>query len=486
MTFVSELTPNQLWKHFDQILTIPRGSKNEGGIRDYVLAITRDLGLDHQVDGAGNVVVRKPGTGGRRSIPGVALQCHLDMVNEKNSDVDHDFDRDPIRPVLEGDYLKADGTTLGADNGIGIAACLAVLGSSSIIHGPLECLFTVDEETGLTGAAALSPKMLQSTNLINLDSEEENSIYIGCAGGAGTNLSLPVKTGSVPAGSSCFRVTLKGLKGGHSGVDIHLQRGNAIQLLSRALHEVQRDHPFELSNFRGGNMHNAIPREAAADIAVSRESEDSVIAALNSALAGIRQQYQPVEPEAEFAVKAAAPFDTLLRLDDSRTVFSLLSVLPHGVITMSYQIPDLVETSSNLATSRIEGDTLRVHMSYRSSSASALEEVALRIEAAAELAGAQTERVEGYPGWQPDVGSPLLAAAREVHFKSLGVEAATKAIHAGLECGLIREKYPTMDMISIGPQIEYPHSPDERVEVNSVARFYRFLHALLEKLADGA
>jgi len=238
VTFLSELTPVELWKHFDQILTIPRGSKNEGRIREYVVSVAENRNLDCIVDDTGNIVIRKPGTAGLESAPGIVLQCHLDMVNEKNSDVEHDFNRDPIRPVLDGSYLQADGTTLGADNGIGIATCLAVLEDGSLRHGPLECLFTVDEETGLTGAAALSSEMLRSTNLINLDSEEQQSIYIGCAGGAGINIALPIKREAVPTESSCYRVTLKGLKGGHSGVDIHLQRGNAIQLLSRALSAV--------------------------------------------------------------------------------------------------------------------------------------------------------------------------------------------------------------------------------------------------------
>ncbi len=482
MTFLSELTPTELWKHFDQILTIPRGSKNEGRIREYVVSVAENRNLECIVDDTGNIVIRKPGTAGLESAPGIVLQCHLDMVNEKNSDVEHDFNRDPIRPVLDGSYLQADGTTLGADNGIGIATCLAVLEDGSLRHGPLECLFTVDEETGLTGAAALSSEMLRSTNLINLDSEEQESIYIGCAGGAGINIALPIKREAVPAESSCYRVTLKGLKGGHSGVDIHLQRGNAIQLLSRALSAVLREQSFHLAGYSGGNMHNAIPREAHADIVIPLPSQDSVIQSLDTALEGIRKEYKPVEPELEFSIDGSDRFENVLEFESGQTVLNLLSALPHGVLTMSYQIPDLVETSANLATAGIDQEALRIHMSYRSSSASALDGVALKVEAVAELAGVRAERVEGYPGWQPDVNSQLLRIAREVHLRILGVEAEIKAIHAGLECGLIKEKYPSMDMISIGPQIEYPHSPDEQVEIKSVDKFYQLLVALLEEL----
>lgn len=484
MTFLSELTPTELWKHFDEILTIPRGSKNEGQIREYVASAAKNRNLECIVDDAGNIVIRKPGTAGFESAPAVVLQCHLDMVNEKNSDVEHDFNQDPIRPVQEGAYLQADGTTLGADNGIGIATCLAVLEDDSLRHGPIECLFTVDEETGLTGAAALSSEMLRGTNLINLDSEEQETIYIGCAGGAGINVKLPIKRETVPADSSCYRVTVKGLKGGHSGVDIHLQRGNAIQLLSRALSSVLREQSFYLAGYNGGNMHNAIPREAYAEIVIPLPSRDPIIRGLESALEGIRNEYEPVEPEMEFSIDGSDRFENVLELESGKTALNLLSALPHGVLTMSYQIPDLVETSANLATASANQEALRLHMSYRSSSASALEGVALKVEAAAELAGARAERVEGYPGWQPDVNSQLLHIAREVHLKVLGVEAEIKAIHAGLECGLIKERYPAMDMISIGPQIEYPHSPDEQVEINSVDKFYKLLIALLEELGS--
>jgi dipeptidase D len=344
----------------------------------------------------------------------------------------------------------------------------------------------VDEETGLTGAAALSPEMLSSTNLINLDSEEQESIYIGCAGGAGINITLPVEREAMPSNSGCYRVALSGLKGGHSGVDIHLQRGNAIQLLSRALSTVLPKRAFNLAGYTGGNMHNAIPREAYADIAVPLDAEAPVIRDLESALEAIRKEYAPVEPELEFSIDGGGPLESALKASCGRTVLNLLSVLPHGVLTMSYQIPDLVETSSNLATANIDEKALRIHMSYRSSTASALDAVALRVEAAAELAGGQAERVEGYPGWQPDVNSHLLCIAREVHQRTLGVEAKIKAIHAGLECGLIKEKYPAMEMISVGPQIEFPHSPDERVEVNSVDKFYQFLGELLGELGAGS
>jgi dipeptidase D len=483
MSFVADLEPKALWGHFDQILTIPRGSKEEERMRDYVVGVAERAGLACEVDQAGNVVVRKPGTKGWEKAPVTILQSHLDMVNEKNSDVTHDFSKDAIKPQRDGDYLKASGTTLGSDNGIGVATMLAILESRGLSHGPLELLFTVDEETGLTGAAALKGDMLEGRRLINLDSEEENAVYVGCAGGADSNLTLPLSTTAAPKKAVALRIRLHGLKGGHSGVDIHLQRGNATKLLARALYAISLETPLQLADIEGGNKHNAIPREAFATVVVDAGSEATFTQALEREFAAFREEYRPAEPNMQLEVsKAKAPAQVW---DEATTglVLRLLDALPHGVLGMSYDIPELVETSTNLATVAVKDGALVIGLSSRSSVASALTALRQHIRATAQLAGAEVEEGNGYPGWKPNLESHVLKTLKQVHQKELGTEPEIKAIHAGLECGLIGEKVPGMDMASFGPQIEFPHSPDERVKIDSVDRFYRVITATLEALA---
>lgn len=484
MTFVSNLEPEVLWKYFDDILTIPRGSKNEAAAREYVLAKATSAGLSFSTDPAGNVVVRRPASPGLETVPGTILQCHLDMVNEKNSEVEHNFDTDPIRPVRDGAFLKADGTTLGSDNGLGMAACLAILEDSELCAGPLECLFTVDEETGLTGASALSEDFLTGVLLINLDSEEEGSIYIGCAGGSGQNLRLPLDKVPSSRQERALLIALRGYRGGHSGVDIHRQRGNAIQLLSRILNAASAL-SFGLAKISGGNMHNAIPREAQAVVTTGSDSAAALRLQIESEFAAVQAQYRPEEPGAELTVQDTEPPAQILTSESRDKVLRLLHILPHGVCAMSYDIPELVETSCNLALARTESSALTIHLSSRSSSSAALADLQLRIDSAAALAGADSERLEGYPGWQTDLSSVLLGHAQEVYRRQFGVDPAIKAIHAGLECGIIKEKYPHLEMISIGPQIEFPHSPDERVQIDSVGRFYCLVRELLTEIARG-
>lgn len=481
MTFVAELDPQSLWRHFDQILTIPRGSKNEGKIREHVIDIAKKNDLPYEVDGTGNLVVNKGGTPGRENAPITILQAHLDMVNEKNSDVDHDFETDPIEPLRDGEYLTANGTTLGSDNGIGLAAALAVMESTDIAHGPLELLFTIDEETGLTGAAGLSGAILKGRQLINMDSEEEGALYVGCAGGADSTLTLRLTTTGAPKGSAGLKLRLHGLKGGHSGVDIHLQRGNAIKLLVRGLNAVAREAPFQLASVAGGSAHNAIPREAFAE--VSTQDPTAFTATLNAQMASIATEFRPAEPNIKLEVTEAAASQQVWDVTAANTVMRLIIGLPHGVMSMSYDIPDLVETSTNLATVVQRDGHLVIGMSSRSSVESALEALRQRIRAMGELAGADVEEDNGYPGWKPNLNSHLLEVVKQIHVQELGGEPQIKAIHAGLECGLIGEKVSGMDMISFGPQIEFPHSPDERVKIDSVARFYRLLTATLEELA---
>ena len=482
MTFVADLEPKALWGHFDEILTIPRGSKEEERIRRYVIGVAERKGLDVTTDGAGNVVVRKPGSPGHETAPVTILQSHLDMVNEKNSDVEHDFTTDALKPVQDGEFLTADGTTLGSDNGIGVAAMLAVMEASDLVHGPLELLFTIDEETGLTGASQLDGTLLEGRRLLNLDSEEEGMLYVGCSGGADSTLTLPLVAVPVPSGRVALRLRLTGLKGGHSGIDIILQRGNATKLLARALNALSFRCAFDLADIAGGNKHNAIPREAFATVLVGAGERDRFVADLETEVAAIQEEFRPVEPEMRLEV---TDVDTPAEMWDDVTtekVLHLLTALPHGVLAMSYDIPGLVETSTNLATVAAKNGALVMGLSSRSSVASALRAVRLGIRATATLAGAAVEEGNGYPGWKPNLESPLLATLQKVH-ADLGLAPEIKAIHAGLECGIIGEKVPGMDMISFGPQIEFPHSPDERVKISSVGTFYGVLTATLRALA---
>ena len=483
MSFVAELAPAALWGHFDHILTIPRGSKNEAAARAYVVEIAERHGLSHQVDAAGNVVVRKPARSGHDAVPVTVLQSHLDMVNDKNADVAHDFDRDPIVARRDGDYLTASGTTLGSDNGIGVAAMLAVAADQDLVHGPLELLFTIDEETGLTGAAQLSPQLLSGRRLLNLDSEEEGALYVGCAGGADTDLRVALSWAPCGDGERALDVALTGMRGGHSGVDIHLQRANAVKLLARALYAASLEVPIRLAKFAGGNKHNAIPREARAVVCVPSAQLDRCSAAITETVEDLRVEYGAADPDIALRIGEPRVIDRAWTDGTSATVLALLTALPHGVLSMSYDIRDLVETSTNLATVVEAHGGLAIGLSSRSSVRSALEGLRQRIRAIGTLAGAKVIEGNGYPGWKPNLQSPLLAVVRQMHEQVLGSTPEIKAIHAGLECGIIGEKVPGMDMISFGPQIEFPHSPAERVHIASVDRFYRLLTATLTRLA---
>jgi dipeptidase D len=483
MTFVSELEPQALWSHFDRILAIPRPSKDEEKARQYVIDVAERLGLDYRVDDTGNVVVKKPATSGHEGAASTAIQAHLDMVQEKNSDVEFDFGSDAIRPLVDGDYLTADGTTLGSDCGVGVASMLALAEADDLVHGPLELLFTVDEETGLTGAAGLGDDLLEAVRLINVDSEEEGVLTIGCAGGADSHLRLSIAKTAPAPGSRALAVRLFGLKGGHSGVDVHLQRGNAIQLLARALATAAAGKPHQLASLAGGNAHNAIPREAHATLVAGSEDLEGIRAGIEEEIGAIRDEYRAAEPDLEWQIdEVEAPAEVYDDASGSAVIY-LVTGLPHGVISMSYDIPGLVETSTNLATvAEIDG-RVEIQLSSRSSVESALRALSGRIRAIGRLAGAEVEEGGGYPGWKPDVDSDLLKVVQRVHERELGEAPEVGAIHAGLECGIIGEKYAGMDMISFGPQIEFPHSPDERVQIDSVGRYYKLLTAVLEELA---
>jgi dipeptidase D len=478
------LEPVVLWKHFDEILRIPHCSKHEKRVREYVRGVAEKLDLECEEDKAGNVIVRKGATEERKEAPTVVLQGHLDMVCEKNAGTEHDFDKDPIEPRLDGDLLFASGTTLGADNGIGVATALAVLEASDIAHGPIEALFTVDEETGLTGAFELKDDFISGRIMLNLDSEDMGVVTIGCAGGGDSHISIAMERVPIPPDRVMTRVKVEGLRGGHSGVDIHEDRANAVKLLTRVLWEA-RDSKYLLVDIEGGDKHNAIPREASAVVVggpteMKRLKEKGV-----QCQEAFLAEYGGRDGGIAVTVEdAGAPEGMAATIASTRRAVSLLMALPHGVEKYSHDIHGLVETSTNLAAVRIEEGRLVALHSTRSSIASALEALRGRIESAACLAGAEVEHKMSYPGWKPNPGSELLGITKEVHKELFGSEPEVEAIHAGLETGIVGEKFPGMDMVSIGPTIKNPHSPEEHVDVKTVAEFWRWVTALLDKLSS--
>jgi dipeptidase D len=479
---LAALKPALLWKYFTQLLRIPHGSGNERALGDYIVSVAKELGLSWKRDKVGNVVVSKPATPGHEQAAGVILQGHMDMVNEKNSDVAHDFLKDPIAAEIKGDWVQAKGTTLGSDNGIGVSAAMAAMEDKTLVHGPLEFLFTVDEETGLTGANHLGKGFLKGTNLLNLDSEDEGTFTIGCSGGGDSEIRLPLQR-KRRRFKDTYRLRLFGFRGGHSGLDINQGRGNAIRLLVRLLYQAQERIKFDLVRIEGGNKRNAIPREAWATISIDGAAARKLALFLKNAFADVRNEYKAVEKDIQFAVEGSAdPKDEPLTVDSQAALTRILLILPHGVISMHPEIAGLVETSSNLAVVGSEKAQAQIICSSRSSVASALAAVRQTIKAAAELAGAGIVQAGGYPGWEPDLQSALLKKLTGIYSHVFGKEPEIKAVHAGLECGIIGEKFPGMDMISFGPTIEHPHSPEERVHIGSVERFWTFLTAVVREL----
>lgn len=484
---LDKLEPRLIWKHFDAIRQIPRPSKHEERIAEHVANWAKSHGLEVKRDGAGNVLVKVPATPGHEKAPVIVLQGHLDMVPEKNSDVAFDFEKDAIQVRVVGDYVYATGTTLGSDNGVGVAAAMAVAEDQKAVHGPLELLFTIDEETGLTGAMQLDNKLLAGRILINLDTEEDAALYIGCAGGADTHATFTVSREDALKGTIPVRVSVRGLRGGHSGVDVHENRGNALKFLLRTLNALQgKGIEFGIVSLAGGSKHNAIPREADAVIRISKGNESAAVAAVDSFARVLKEEFGEIDPGQRVECVTLEDREenrkVWIRFDNDRVLDALLAC-PHGVLGMSRAVPGLVETSNNLAVVTTEGNTVKVTTSSRSSVMPSLKATTEQIGAAFRLGGAEVEQRDGYPGWKPNPSSAVLNTALKVFEREFKKKPAVKAIHAGLECGLIGEKYPGMDMVSMGPQIESPHSPDERVQISTVDRFYTFLKATLAELA---
>lgn len=479
---MENLEPAAVWHIFESITAIPRPSKREEKIARWVVEFARGRGLECETDGAGNVLVRKPATAGMEHRPGVVLQSHMDMVCEKNAGVEFDFGRDPIRVMVTPDgWVKADGTTLGADCGIGMAAALAVLAADDVAHPAVEALFTVDEETGLTGAFALPEGWLKGEMLINLDSEDEGEIFIGCAGGVDTVATFRMERVAVPAGYRFYRLSVGGLIGGHSGDDIHRGRANAVRLAARWLARLKQAVPLALASFEGGNLRNAIPREAEAVFGVPERSAAVAEGLFAGFAADIAREYAYTDNGISLSLEPAAqPAAVMAR---GVVLVDALNGVPNGVQAMSGAMPGLVETSTNLASVKPgDGDAVVVTSSQRSSFDSAKRAVAASVRSVCELAGAEVAHSDGYPGWNPDPSSPLLQVAVRKYAELFGMEPKVRSIHAGLECGLFLEKYPGLDMISIGPTIRNVHSPDERLEISTVDRFWRHLTAILAAL----
>lgn len=482
MSVLENLEPKLVWKHFDGIRKTPRCSKHEEKIRKYILDFAKKHNLKSKTDKTGNVVLSKPASKGMESKPTVIMQGHMDMVCEKNSDVTHDFTKDPIKLKLKGDILTADGTTLGADDGIGLAISLAILEDNTLKHGPIETLFTVDEETGLTGAFAMESNMLTGKILLNLDSEDFGVITVGCAGGGDSKIQLPIKTQPINGNLESMKIKISGLRGGHSGVDIREQRGNAVKLLTRMLWKARDDHKFYITEIKGGDKHNAIPREAYAKISVDKSEKNKFISTLETEEKNILQEIKPIDPKFKLEVEDIGKLHTTLSNDSQSKLLNLLHGLPHGVDKMSYDIPDLVETSTNLATVAINENNAVIGLSTRSSIKTALQDFRDRIHAVAALSGAKVTEETPYPGWKPNLDSNILKLSKKIFKDMYNEEPKVEAIHAGLECGIIGEKFPGMDMISIGPTIKYPHSPEEQVHVSTVDKFYKYVLKILENV----
>lgn len=483
MSVFQGLEPKDVWHYFGEICQVPRPSKKEEKIIAYLMDFGKKHNLDTKTDAAGNVLISKPATKGFENKKPVVLQSHMDMVCEKNSETKHDFFKDPIKPKVEGDWVKAEGTTLGADDGIGVAAQMAILASNSIEHPALECLFTVDEETGLTGAFALEKDFIKGRILLNLDSEDEGELFIGCAGGVDTIATYNFRTRPVPPKSVAFKLCVKGLRGGHSGDDIHKGYGNSNKIINRFLWMAAQKYNIRVNKIEGGNLRNAIPREASAIVTVKEKYVIDFEKDFSNYCKIIFKEYKGVETKMTFDLNKVEMPRFVMKMKDQWSLLDSLYACPHGVIAMSRDLPGLVETSTNLASVKFfEGNLIEVVTSQRSSVDSAKIDIANHVASVFHLAGAQVLHTDGYPGWNPNKDSEILKVSEESYERLFGRKPIVRAIHAGLECGLFLEKYPDMDMVSFGPTLRNVHSPDEKIHIGTVEKFWNHLLDVLKNI----
>ena len=475
---VANLEPKSVWTCFENLNAVPRPSKKEERIIAFTKKFGEDLGLEVISDSVGNIIIRKPATAGKENVTPVVMQGHLDMVHQKNADTDFDFDTQGIQSYIDGDWVKAKGTTLGADNGIGVASIMAVLQSDSIQHGPFEALFTIDEETGMTGAINLQEGLLNGKILLNTDTEEEGELCIGCAGGCDTTASW--EYAQEKATGEPYQISVTGLRGGHSGVDIHLGRGNANKIMNRVLASLTG---ARIGSLTGGNLRNAIPRESFAEVLIEKGNVEAVKQAIEDVAAIIKTERKTTEPDLAIEIATTEPISDVMAQQAQQTMIALVAASPNGVDRMSEDIEGLVETSTNLSKVEIAGGKASVQFLTRSSVESAREELSRKIESLFRLGGAKVLHDGEYPGWKPNADSKILDQMKTVYEELFGKQPKVSAIHAGLECGIIGSHYPGMDMISFGPTIKHPHSPDEKCHIPSVDLYWKYLVKVLETIA---
>ena len=483
MNKLSHLEPKHLWEYFEQICQVPRPSKKEEKIIQFLVDFAREHGLESKQDASGNLLIKKPAVAGMEDRKTVVLQSHVDMVGEKNKGTDHDFDKDPIKPYIDGDWVKAEGTTLGADDGIGIAAQMVVLSSQELSHGPVECLFTVDEETGLTGAFALESGFFDGKILLNLDSEDWGELFIGCAGGIDTTATFDFDREAVPDDHKGYMLQVTGLNGGHSGDEIDKGLGNALKIVNRFLWNATDDYDVRISRFEGGRARNAIPREAEAHITVHEDDVENLQKYFDQFEADMRNEHKVTEPGLKITFE---PTDLPSYVTDEDTQHDLVNALygcPHGVHAWSQEIEDLVETSTNLAAIKLqENDSFFVTTSQRSSVDSAKDDIASMVESVFRLGNAKVNHSAGYPGWQPNTDSEIMKITRDSYKRLFNTDPEVKAIHAGLECGLFLQKYPWLDMISFGPTIKGAHTPEEAISIQTTKEFWQLTVDVLQNI----
>jgi dipeptidase D len=482
MSDIRKLEPKQLWNYFHEITRIPHPSKNEKRMVDFVVKFGKDHKLETVVDKTGNVIIRKPATKGMEKRKGVIFQTHLDMVPQKNNDKKHDFEKDPIETIIDGEWVKANGTTLGSDNGIGVAATLAVLASKDLVHGPVEALFTIDEETGMTGVFGLKKGLLKGDILMNLDSEDEHELCVGCAGGIDVSAVKKYREEKAPRGMTAYKVTAKGLKGGHSGVDIALGRANSNKLMFRFLMQAESDFGIRISEAGGGNLRNAIPRESYSVLIIPNAKAKSFEKFVKGYEKMYRAEFAETEPDLSFSAKKCEMPARVMTKPDQYKIIRAVFACPNGVQRMSQAMKGLVETSNNMAIVKCMKGSFEVHNLCRSSVNTSKEATAWKIAAVFHLIDAKVTLTGGYPGWKPNMASPILKTMIEVYKKTFGKAPEVKAIHAGLECAIIGGTYTNLDMISFGPTIKFPHSPDEKVNIPSVKKFYDFICETLKQV----